>query len=81
MQQCRSSVQIVFHSCSTVFGRVSESSQYGYKLKKGKFRSDSRKEFFSVRVVRHWNRSCEAVAVPSLAVIKAKLDGALNKLL
>lgn len=49
-------------------------------MKKGKFSLDSRKEFFSVRVVRHWNRlPWEAVAAPPL-VVKAKLDSALNKL-
>jgi len=34
-----------------------------------------------VRVVRHWPRlPREAVAVPSPAVLKARLDGALGKL-
>jgi len=32
-------------------------------------------------VVRHWNRlPTEAVDAPSLAVLKAKLDGALSNL-
>ena len=40
-----------------------------------------RKKFFSVRVVRHWPRlSREAVAAPSLAVSKARLDGAWSTL-
>ena len=52
-----------------------------FKLKEGRFRSDIRKKFFPVRVVRHWNKlPREAVAAPSLAVFKARLDGALNNL-
>ena len=42
---------------------------------------DIRKKFFTVRVVRHWHRlPREAVAAPSLAVFKARLDGALSNL-
>ncbi|KFQ97259.1 hypothetical protein Y956_15352, partial [Nipponia nippon] len=52
-----------------------------YKLKEGRFRLDIRKKFFTVRVVRHWNRlPKEAVDAPSLEVFKAMLDGALNNL-
>ncbi|KFQ15853.1 hypothetical protein N330_02932, partial [Leptosomus discolor] len=53
----------------------------GSKLKEGRFRLDVRKKFFTVRVVRHWHRlPREAVAAPSLAVFKARLDGALSNL-
>ncbi|KFP98741.1 hypothetical protein N329_04606, partial [Haliaeetus albicilla] len=53
----------------------------GFKLKEGRFGLDVRKKFFTVRVVRHWNRSpSEAVDAPSLAVFKARLDGALSSL-
>jgi len=39
------------------------------------------KKFFTIRVVRHWNRlSREAVDAPSLKVFKARLDGALSNL-
>ena len=53
----------------------------GFKLKEGRFTLDIRKKFFTVRVVRHWNRlPREAVAAPSLEVFKARLDGALSNL-
>jgi len=53
----------------------------GSKLKEGRFRSDIRKKFFPMRVVRPWPRlPREAVAAPSLAVLKARLDGALSNL-
>jgi len=53
----------------------------GFKLQKGKFRLDIRIKFFTVSEVRPWHRlPREAVAAPSLAVFKARLDGALSTL-
>jgi len=53
----------------------------GCKLKEGRFRLDIRKKFFTMRVVKHRNRLLrEAVAAPSLAVFKVRLDGALSSL-
>jgi len=53
----------------------------GFKLKEGRFRRDIRKKFFTLMVVRPWHRlPREAVAVPSLAVFKARLEGALSNL-
>ncbi|KFW07702.1 hypothetical protein N327_10839, partial [Fulmarus glacialis] len=53
----------------------------GLKLKEGRFRLDIRKQFFTMRVVRHWNRlPREAVDAPLLEVFKARLDGALSNL-
>ena len=50
-----------------------------FKLEEGRFRLDIRKKFFTVRVVRHWNRlPSEALDVPSLEALKARLDGALS---
>jgi len=53
----------------------------GSKLKEGRFRLDIQKKFFPMRVVRPWPRlPREALAAPSLAVLKARLDGALSTL-
>jgi len=56
-------------------------SDNGIKPKDCRFRLDIRKKSFTLRVVRHWHRlPREAVAVTSLAVFKARLDGALSNL-
>ncbi|KFQ98259.1 hypothetical protein Y956_04223, partial [Nipponia nippon] len=53
----------------------------GFILKEGRIGLDLRKKFFTMRVVRHWNRlPREAVDSPSLEVFKARLDGALSNL-
>jgi len=53
----------------------------GSKLKEGIFRLEIRKKFFTVRVVKHWpGLPREAVVAPSLAVLKARLGGALSNL-
>jgi len=53
----------------------------GSKLKEGRLRLEIRKNFFPMRVVRPWPRlPREAVAAPSLAGFKARLDGALSSL-
>jgi len=54
----------------------------GFKLKEVGLRLDTRKKFFTMWVMRHWNRlPREAADVPSLAVFKARLDGALSNLI
>ncbi|KFP18218.1 hypothetical protein Z169_01407, partial [Egretta garzetta] len=54
----------------------------GFKLNQGRFRLDIRKKFFTMRVVKHWNRfPREVVEAPSLETFKARLSGALSNLI
>ncbi|KFM04156.1 hypothetical protein AS27_10722, partial [Aptenodytes forsteri] len=54
----------------------------GLKLKESRFRLDIRKKFFTLRVVKHWNRlPGEAVDAPSLGTFRVRLDRALSNLI
>ncbi|KFM04189.1 hypothetical protein AS27_10762, partial [Aptenodytes forsteri] len=54
----------------------------GFKLKDGRFILDIRKKFFTLRVVKHWNRlPREVVDAPSVETFKVRLDGALSNLI
>ena len=53
----------------------------GFKLGEGRCRLDIRKIFFTVTVVRQWNRlPSEVLDDPSLEAFKARLDGGLRNL-
>ncbi|KAK4829739.1 hypothetical protein QYF61_006448 [Mycteria americana] len=53
-----------------------------FKLKEGRLRLDIRKKFFTMRVVKHWNRlPREVVDTPSLETFKIRLDAALSNLI
>ena len=54
----------------------------GHKLKQRKFRLNTRKNFFPLRVTEHWHKlPREVVDSPSLETFKTRLDKVLCSLL
>ena len=54
----------------------------GFKLKEARSRLDKRKNFFTVRLVKHWHGlPREVVNAPSLETFKARLNGTLSTLI
>jgi len=81
--QAKRSTDTRLFTCLQLFTWVDSDSTRGngFKLRKERLKLDVRRNFFTYRVVMHWNRlPKEAVDAPSLEAFKARLDVALGSL-
>jgi len=54
----------------------------GFELQEGRFRLDIRKIFFTMRMMKHWDKlPREVVDALSLETFKVRLDGSLSNLI
>ncbi|KFQ19753.1 hypothetical protein N332_14915, partial [Mesitornis unicolor] len=52
-----------------------------FKLEQDRFRLDIRKKFFTMRVMKYWNKlPSKVVEAPFRETFKVRLDGALREL-
>jgi len=66
-----------------IFTRVSSGRTRcnGFELEEGRFRLDTWKNFFTMRLVKHWHRlPREVIDAPSLETLKVRLDRAPSNL-
>jgi len=69
-------------STSASTGGGGTSLRFGEPLTEGRFRMETKKKFFTVRMVGHWNRLPGEVAdALSSETLMVRLDGALSNLI
>lgn len=79
MNMKKERIDFVVHFIITIIDPIGKGNYF--KLKEGGLKLDIRKIFFTVRLVKHWNRLPRGVVDnPVVGVFKARLEGALSNL-